>query len=178
MDLDPRVCGEIVKLMNARIPPRNKGGMGPNRAKEFQDDPVGLGHSVDRPGGRGSGVAGPADEGDVDTDALADVLRKAGLDDDAIEQAVKIALGEEDGESEEGAVNEAVRKGLRKSGLSDDAVSEIVDRVLKNRREAAEDRMPANALKHGSISGGGFGGYGHGHKNGEHEMAHDNADFY
>jgi hypothetical protein len=99
------------------------------------------------------------------------------LDDDAIEQAVKIALGEEDGESEEDAVNEAVRKGLRKSGLSDDAVSEIVDRVLKNRREAAADRLPANGLANGSISGGGFGGFGRGHKNGGYELASDSARF-
>jgi hypothetical protein len=106
----------------------------------------------------------------VNVDALSKLLRDHGMDDDAIERAVRIATGEE---SEEDAIHAAVRKGLEKSGLDEEAVEEIAGRVLKNRHEAAEDRLPANALKHGSISSGGLGGYGHGHKHGAHEMAHD-----
>jgi hypothetical protein len=167
-DLHSRVRADIFEILERTVPRRDKYNYGPNATKEYKEADPGLGRMMDK---RRRERAAGADQ-EVDTDKLSAFLSEH-LSPDEVAEAIEIAGGGESYEADHEAVRRAVAEGLKGSGLSEDACKQITDHVLANVGRMGGDRLPANALANGSVSSGGFGGFGHGSKHEANEIASD-----
>jgi hypothetical protein len=154
-DLDERVCADIYKILEQVIPLRDKFAYGPNAKGEFKDGKSGLGRSVDRPGG-----AGATDEnGHGEEDLLMHDEEDLLMDPQRFSNLATHLLGQ-------GLAADDVEEALKRAGCPEEDCESIVSDCAEAYGKAV-DRLPVSALH------GGMGGYGHGSKHGEHEMASD-----